>query len=508
MQLAEQGRLDIDVPLSRYIPDFSIKSRFEGDNTITIRHLLSHKSGIIRDYYAGIMGHDLLTSDELVDALNREYLCYAAGTAYKYSNVGYSLLGLVIEKVSGEKYEDYMQRHILTPLKLNSSAFRLTPEIQSNLALGTMRNAFSLVPQRGEFDSSMQVPYMEIRDIAAGGLLTNVLELTKFIQFLIADKNKFTPHLVSNSTFKEMCTVQFQDAPHANLFMSDYGLGLKLNKFNFEGTDDVVYHDGNVNGFYSILAFSKKQKIGIVILANSESGVFLIYRMVMQGLKNFIEAKTGERIDDFKKENEEHVTISRHDLQKYVGWYATIGVSVEIVLKGDELHLKTPAAPHELVLVPVGEHTFKAVARILFFTIDVAQYIGFDSGHVRFRMKGEKSDYLFVEGSLKGVKASLALESIENYKITDEFRDYCGVYEIVRNEKTGPVLDLYLPVEEYELKIKQGWLMLTALKLPVALGVVLRPVAHDEAVILGSGETLYFKDDSISFAGLVLKRKN
>jgi len=506
MQLAEQGKIDIDAPLSRYIPSFSIKSRFEGDNTITIRHLLSHKSGIMRDYYAGIMGDDLIVYDELLRALAGEYLCYAPGRAYKYSNVGYTLLGLVIEKVSGEKFDNYMQKHILKPFGLNQSSFRLTPEIQSNLALGTMRKAFSLVPQAGEFDSSIQVPYLAIRDIPAGGLFSNVLDLAKFIQFLIADKSELSYHLVSNSTFNEMCTAQFQDAPQANLFVSDYGLGVKLNKFYFGRVNDIVYHDGSVNGFYSILAFSQKQKIGIVIMCNSESGMFLIYGMVMQALQNFIEAKTGEKILRSSKHEETRITVERDELKKYVGWYATIGISVEVYLKGDELSLRTPAAPYELALVPLTEHTFKPIARILFFNIDVARHIGFDSGYVRFRMQGAKPDYLFVEGLLEGVRASLALERIESYEIDLNFRKYCGVYEIVRNQNTSPVLDLYFPVRQYELKVKEGWFVLTALKLPVALGLILKPVSEHEAVVMGSGETLYFTDDSISFAGFVLKK--
>lgn len=506
MQLVEQHKLDIDAPLSRYIPEFSIKSRFDGNNVITIRHLLSHKSGIMRDYYAGIMGQDLLTYAELVEILSREYLCYRPGQAYKYSNVGYSLLGLVIEKVSGEKFESYMRKHILMPLGLNKSSFTLTPEIESQLAAGTMRYSFSRSSQDNKSGNAFQIPYLEIRDVPAGGLLSNALELATLIQFMIADKDKLPFKLVSDKTFGEMCTVQFQDAQHANMFTSDYGLGVKLHKFNFQEVDDIFYHDGSVNGFSSILAFSPKQKIGIIVMCNSSSSMSLLYSMVMQGLKNFIEVKMGKSISYLVRREDKQIEVDKSYLQKYSGWYATIGISIEIYLKGNELYLRTPAAPVELVLVSVAEHTFKPLVRILFFTIDVTKFIGYDRGYMRFRMKEGKPDYLFIEGFSYNVKSNIALEKIAQCEINNNFKKYCGVYEIVFDTKTSPVLNLYLPVKQYELKVKQGWLMLTALELPVELGIILEPVSDREAVVMGSGETLYFSDDSISFAGFELKK--
>jgi CubicO group peptidase (beta-lactamase class C family) len=138
MQLVEAGKIDLDAPVRRYIPWFRVADR-EASERITVRNLLNHTSGLSRA--AG--GEYLQKHDDSKGALESagrslrtQELDRPVGKSFEYSNANYTILGLIVQRVSKESYERYVEEHILTPLQMNDS-YMFVPEAQRHgLATG------------------------------------------------------------------------------------------------------------------------------------------------------------------------------------------------------------------------------------------------------------------------------------------------------------------------------------------------------------------------------------
>ena len=121
MQLWEQGKIDLEAPLIKYLPYFRMKD--ERYKTITIRQMLSHVSGMpdVEDYEWEKPQYDDGALERYVRGLGDLSLIATPGATFRYSNMAYEILGDVIAKVSGESFEDYVKHHILEPLDMKSS---------------------------------------------------------------------------------------------------------------------------------------------------------------------------------------------------------------------------------------------------------------------------------------------------------------------------------------------------------------------------------------------------
>jgi CubicO group peptidase (beta-lactamase class C family) len=121
----EQGRLELDKPLATYVPDFSLRSRFNNAAPITLSSIMTHHSGIPSDYLHGMLTRQPQPISSLPALIKGEYTAFPPNTVFSYSNLGMSLLGLVVQKVSGQKFASYMQQTLLSPLGMQHSAFSL-----------------------------------------------------------------------------------------------------------------------------------------------------------------------------------------------------------------------------------------------------------------------------------------------------------------------------------------------------------------------------------------------
>ncbi|MBF0292663.1 MAG: beta-lactamase family protein, partial [Nitrospinae bacterium] len=130
MKLSENGRVNIDGAIADYIPGFSIKTRFADAPPITIRSVLTHHSGLPSDYAKGMWTDKPERFTSLIGLLKEEYAANPPGLVFSYSNVGFTLLGAVIENASGSRYEDYMDTHLLGPIGMKDSAFEIKPAME------------------------------------------------------------------------------------------------------------------------------------------------------------------------------------------------------------------------------------------------------------------------------------------------------------------------------------------------------------------------------------------
>jgi len=182
MQLVEQGRIALDSPITNYLPEFTVKTRFVA-RPITIRDLLTHESGLPSDIPNGAAIGQLPCAEadtlyRTVPALlSNDYAANPPRTEFSYSNLGFSLLGIIIERVSGRSYSQYIQDSIFTRLNMDHSALDFNSV--------RVKHLFS----KGYSDKKVQVPFY-IRDVPAGMIVTNAIDLSRFLRMLFSKSVK------------------------------------------------------------------------------------------------------------------------------------------------------------------------------------------------------------------------------------------------------------------------------------------------------------------------------
>ncbi|MBC7819815.1 MAG: beta-lactamase family protein [Planctomycetaceae bacterium] len=238
MALVEERRLDLDAPVSTYLTRWALpESKFD-NNKVTVRRLLSHTAGLTDGLgYAGFEPGTAVQS--LEESLTRPAdvspgasgsveVGYEPGSEWRYSGGGYAILQLLIEELSGESFEGFMQRVIFRPLGMVRSSYSWTPTDGSTLATFY------------DLDSKPSTHY-RFSAVAATSLYSSASDITRFVQAHLPGKNgePIGRGVLAPATINEMWR------PHASKFWEDiWGLGTILYASNDEG-GFVVGHDGN-----------------------------------------------------------------------------------------------------------------------------------------------------------------------------------------------------------------------------------------------------------------------
>jgi CubicO group peptidase (beta-lactamase class C family) len=247
MQLRDAGKLDLEDTLDRHIDGSAHRP--------TIRRLLSHASGLQRETQDDSwLKLRFAAPDELVETLGQAELVLPAGARYHYSNLAYALLGIVVERVSGVPYVDYVREHFLERLGLT----RLSFEPEPPAATGYVAQPY--------LDGVWDTIDVETGAWASAGQLWGTVgDLCRWGAFL-ADPDEA---ILAKASAEEMRTVQVI-ADHER-WLSGYGLGLGLVR---DGDRILAGHGGSMPGFIAGLYFSAKEKVAIAVLTN-ESGADL-----------------------------------------------------------------------------------------------------------------------------------------------------------------------------------------------------------------------------------------
>src|SRR5512142_199608 len=203
MQLAEQGKIDIDQPLQKYLPEFSIRSRFGDTRGITPRNIMTHHSGLPGYWVRGMADRHPAPFEEQVTAVRNEYVATPPNTVFAYSNLGVSLLGAAIGEVSGDCYAGYMNRYLLQPLGMTRSEFA------------------ARIPGKAYKDGK-EVEAIPLRDLPSSSLISSANDMTHFMQMLFADGRCGGRQIVRPETLREMFKAQNANVP----LDFDFRLGL------------------------------------------------------------------------------------------------------------------------------------------------------------------------------------------------------------------------------------------------------------------------------------------
>lgn len=244
LQLEEQGKLSVHDPVGKYIPEMPA----EIGQKVTIHHLLTHTSGVhsYTDIQSVMVRRSMpFTNDEILQTFKDLPLDFEPGSQWSYSNSGYFLLGLIIERVSGESYEDYVRTHLLEPAGMTNSGYAHHEQILKNMARGYSINADGDLINAACID--MSLPF------SAGALYSTVGDLYAWDRILYSDK------ILSEKSKQKMFTP----------VMNDYGYGWGITAV----ADHAVYqHTGGIDGFSSIIQRFYKDDACIVVLTNTDEG--------------------------------------------------------------------------------------------------------------------------------------------------------------------------------------------------------------------------------------------
>lgn len=251
----QQGLLDLDTPISTYLPEFTINSIFEQhpERKITLRMLLSHTAGLTMEAPVG-NNFDLgpVKFEDHVKTISDTWLRFPVGTGYAYSNLGISLAGYILQEVSGKPFAQYVADSLLNPLGMNNSSFDMD-KIRAN-------------PNRavGHTGPYPHVP-LEIPIVPEGGFYTSVNDMTRFIQFHLNQGNFAGKNVLNPALLEEMYTIPIpsQGSPEG------YALGIARTRWFKARNTTLLAHGGGGFGFLSDLIWLPELNIGITILTNS-----------------------------------------------------------------------------------------------------------------------------------------------------------------------------------------------------------------------------------------------
>jgi CubicO group peptidase (beta-lactamase class C family) len=259
--LVTQGRIDLDAPVARYLPEASIRNRWERESPLRVRHLLDHTGGLDDARMWQVFS---LRADP--DAPLRAGLTHPGGTVqvrhrtgerFSYSNTGYLLLGMLIEATTGSRYERWLEAELLAPLGMTRSTFAFVtqtgPAADPTLAMG-------------HFDPQTTSAAVPIQVRPASQFTTTAADMARFASFLMGDGVVSGRVLVHDRLLKGMSVATTTEAARAGL-RAGYALGLaRRDRHGVVGR----CHLGNIGAFRSAICLYPEQQRAFFVAFNSD----------------------------------------------------------------------------------------------------------------------------------------------------------------------------------------------------------------------------------------------
>lgn len=320
MELKDGGRFDPQVPIRQYLPEFALKSRFRA---VTGHDLLSHTSGL------PLYRADLSSSRDVVAALRDFEPAYAPGTHYWYSDIGFQVLGYVIERVVHAPYQTVMEQKVLAPLGMTSSHAVIDDPLRVRLPVSYVRWPYD--------NSYVEYPWFEYA-AADGSIVSTAADMCAYARFILNRGQGPHGRVISDQSFTALTTPVLQG----------YAYGLQVHQ---EEDTTIIEHSGGMAGFHSLLVANMTDGFGLVFLSNFELDHALtqwVLKAVRAAYRNEPESARVSLSSDAKAP----------DPAEYAGKYrASSGREAEFVSGPHGLLLKQGAGAVEFV--PMGHDTFR-----------------------------------------------------------------------------------------------------------------------------------------------------
>lgn len=333
MMLHEKGKLNLDDTLSKFIPELAF---YKG---ITIRHLLNHTSGLpdYMELFEKIFDKSKIATNKdviTIFAQRQPKVIFTPNSKYEYCNTGYALLASIIEKASGETYNNFLQKTIFKPLRMNNTFVykrRLSPKKIDNYAYGYVySDSLKKYALPDDLKETKMVIWLD-GVVGDGGINSTVNDLLKW------DRALYTNKLLPKKEMNEMFNVTVLN----DNTQIKYGYGWQIE--NHAEFGKIVYHGGGWPGYATFFARHITDDKTIIILQNHDN-----ITLPLNSIRNIL----------YNKKELNKTTLSPEQLQKFVGAYELQpGFIIEIERQNDQLYAKTAGQP-TLELIPETENSF------------------------------------------------------------------------------------------------------------------------------------------------------
>jgi CubicO group peptidase (beta-lactamase class C family) len=335
MQLFERDLIELDAPITTYLPDFRVDD--PRGSSITVRHLLTNSSGLGGSELPGSNDDDAL--EQHVNGLAKVSLEFAPGSGYAYANSGFSVLGLIVQKRSSLSYEQYMQEKIFAPLEMNDS----TLEFWKPDALGGTGSYYA-----GTHGQQVaQAPGTNRGYGPAGMHISSANDVAKYLRMLL---NNGLAHngkrILSGASVKEITRGQVAGESSVGLENIRYGFGWEtLERHGIK----AVEHGGSIGsmGAYFMLAPEKDFAIGVLFN--------LVDYAKMQLFGNLFNAMVANPTEPYQSMPRPEIVpatgfdASHHDLERVIGTYAMPrSGNARVSLEHDQLMIEVQHKTHRL----------------------------------------------------------------------------------------------------------------------------------------------------------------
>lgn len=478
LQLADQGLLKLSDPVKMHLPEFSIQSRYEASRDITINDLLSHYGGIPRGLYKGLIASSGDYRPELLEYLRGQYVTFAPGTKHAYSNLGYELLGLIIEEVTNMPYQQYIIERVLGPMGMTNSYF-LTDDVPNNSP--------SLAYLPYSFEQQNEFPMFSP---GSSGLYSCAEDFSIMLKWLLVNDG-FNP--VTDKSLKEsMYTDQKPNDALDVSFQSGWSWVVEDYPEPFQG--QLAYMLGSTTHYNSLIAMSPEYKTGIVFMSNTAGVLQSVMELARDIIAQAIQKETGQNFLSKPAPLVQHFITPDPELADFVrGNFLSENYFLQIFsIKED-------------VIMQVGTQVFK-----LFLNPD-----GWFLFNPAYRFKMEKvanRKVLFVEND--GFISPVGFDVFREYDLRQDIALKLGRYNLYNVDP----LSEELFYKQLELRM-EGEILQATLYLGDSHQAIygiesntynLIPTPEGNVIFAGfgmyKGETLFLSEDKnghiVSFAGL------
>lgn len=351
MQLAERGLVDIDADVSTYIPGFAPENPFAGKNDhpdsdwVTLRKLMSHTAGMIREPQSGHYLDDSLPSlEKMISELGHSILKLdPSKSVFSYSNAGIDIVGRVIELVSGQSFPDYLNANVLIPIGMNDTEIISTPTILENLAPANMWN----------LHGDLAAPVFDLPG-PAGNIYSTMPDMERFMTCLL--RGGFSPQgksIISPKSLNLMWTV----IGHRR---NGVGYGLNFSISDLDGWVSVG-HGGAIYGFASQFILLPNAGLGAHVISTLDATNSISVHLADTGLRYALAARNTGAAPALRHRYSE---ISATQFKSFPGVYENLqsGELVQVVKHGRNLYLLGDGMP--LQIKPKSETEFGIDGRL------------------------------------------------------------------------------------------------------------------------------------------------
>ncbi len=327
MQLVERGQLDLDAPVQRYLPSFTPVNAT--GKVITLRQLMSHRSGLVREPPIGHYFDDTRpTLAATVASLNQTALVYPPESTFKYSNAAIAVVGAILERQGNAPFATLLERNVLAPLGLSSSSFEPSAALLARVPDAVMWNYHN---------RPFAAPTFPLDMAPAGSMYSSMPDLGRFISMLFAGGAGVNGRILRAATLQAMWTPQFAPPGTAR----GGGLGFMVNTLDGK---QMVSHGGAIYGFATQLSALPGDRLGVAVSAAKDGANAVTTRIANEALRLMLALRTRAALPAIRVSTAVPLALA----MRLEGSYGDDDRAVQVVRRDSTLFVLATGLDHRL----------------------------------------------------------------------------------------------------------------------------------------------------------------